>query len=87
MSKMKVVFATKEALASKTPEVASTIATVVLYVAAVGNIILASFPQIPASVKGDVGIYSAEAVGAVHLLCNLFGLKPAGPESGSPSNF
>lgn len=84
---MKVVFGTKEALVSKTPQVASTIATVVLYVAAIGNIILASFPQIPPVVKGDIGIYSTEVVGAVHAICNLFGLKLAESASGSPSNF
>lgn len=58
-----------------TPEVATKIFRVVLYVAGVVNIVLMTISEIPEPVKATVGKYSVEAVMLVHALTKLFGLK------------
>jgi hypothetical protein len=66
-----------------TPQIATGIATASIYIAAVLNIILLSFPQIPVTLKTSVGMYSAEGVAFIHAICNMFGLNPATPPTTS----
>jgi hypothetical protein len=58
-----------------TPELAKSIATGVLYTAAIVNIILASIPQIPTPLNGDIAQYSLEGVTLVHAITRLFGIS------------
>jgi hypothetical protein len=62
-----------------TPQIATGVATASIYVAAVLNLIMLSFPQIPTPLKTSVAEYSTEAVAFIHAICNMFGLNPATP--------
>lgn len=64
-----------------TPQIATTIATVSIYLAAVLNLIMLSFPQIPTTIKTSVAEYSTEAVAFIHAICNMFGLTVTGPST------
>lgn len=61
-------------LLQPTPALAKSIATWVLYAAAIVNIILANVVQIPAPVKGLIAQYSLEGVALVHAITRLFGI-------------
>ena len=62
-----------------TPEIATKIFRVVLYIAAIGNIILDLFPEIPFDTKALIAMYSIKAVAAVHAFSKLFGLDVKSP--------
>jgi hypothetical protein len=66
-----------------TPQIATGIATASIYIAAVLNLIMLSFPQIPTPLKTSVAEYSTEAVAFIHAICNMFGLNPATPPTTS----
>jgi hypothetical protein len=68
-------------LLKDTPQIATTIATVSIYVAAVLNLVFLSFPQIPTPIKTSVAMYSSEAVAFIHAICNMFGLTPTTPST------
>lgn len=71
-TKVKFGFA---AITKPTPELAKKIFRIVLYVAALGNIIVDIFPEIPLEVKGMIAMYSVKAVALVHAITKLFGLE------------
>ena len=75
----KVSFGIPSLMSKSTPQIATRVATVCLYVAAVINAAFLFFPQIPTNVKIMVGEYSASAVGFIHFICNMFGLNPGVP--------
>lgn len=82
-----VSFGIPSLLTKNTPQIATRIATVCLYLAAIINSVFLFFPQIPVNVKITVGEYSASAVGFIHFLCNMFGLNPGVPPTPPlPSN-
>lgn len=63
------------AITKPTPELATKIFRVVLYAAALANIIIDIFPEIPLEVKGMIAMYSVKAVAIVHAITKLFGLE------------
>lgn len=73
-------------LLKKTPQIATTVATLSLYLAAVLNLVFISFPQIPAPLKTTVAQYSLEAVTFIHAICNMFGLQATGPNMSAIQN-
>ena len=79
---MKITFGVPS-LKKPTPQIATTVATVILYAAGVINLVFLSFPSIPTPIKTVVGEYSASGVAFVHAICNMFGLTPQNPSSPS----
>lgn len=66
-----------KAISKPTPALATKIFRVILYLAALGNIVVDVFPEIPLEVKGMIAMYSIKAVALVHAITKLFGLEEA----------
>jgi len=60
-----------------TPQWATLVFRYILYAAAIGNIVVDLFPEIPLEIKGMIAMYSVKAVAAVHAITKLFGLEEA----------
>lgn len=71
-------------LAAETPQIAKVIAQLTVYAVGMVNVALLSFPQIPASVKAEVGGYSGGALLFVNSVCHMFGIQVANPTYTQP---
>lgn len=63
----------------ETPAIAKGIANGVLYLAAIGNIAVATFTQIPAPVKSEIALYSLQITAFVNVVSHMFGIQVTTP--------
>lgn len=66
-------------ISSTTPPLATKIFRAILYIAAVGNLVIDIFPEIPFEIKAHIAMYSIKSVALVHGITKLFGLEVKDP--------
>lgn len=63
----------------ETPGIAKGIANATLYLAAIGNIAVATFTKIPPNVQAEVALYSLQITAFVNAVCHMFGIQVTQP--------
>lgn len=79
-TKTVVKFGVKQ-FSQETPLVAKYLTNGVVYAAAIANLAMTCFPQIPDSVKVTIAQYSGGAVVFAKALAGMFGIQIADPNS------